>query len=127
MTDKSSDSKGSTDTTATRPFRVMIADDEKAVRTLLSRMLKKEGFQVITAVDGDEAWQRMRNHDIDLLITDVRMPGRSGDDLLRTLRDEQPSVPVVLMTGMPDIEAAVVFAEQSPYPSVDTILEDVYA
>ena len=107
MAEKVGSSGSAAGGTVPEQFRVMVADDDESVRELVGRLLKREGFEVVTAVDGEQAWHKMRSHDIDLVVTDVQMPGRSGHELLENLRAEHPSVPVILITGMPTVEAAV--------------------
>ncbi len=87
--------------------RVLVVDDDEAICSLLADILTRSAFDVSTAVDAEAAWQRMSSGDIDLVISDVRMPGKSGTELMRMINERYPLVPVILMTGMPDVEAAV--------------------
>ncbi len=62
---------------------ILIADDEKNIRNGLSLALEDEGYNVLTAADGQEAWALLTREDVDLLITDLRMPKVSGTELLK--------------------------------------------
>src|ERR671919_248049 len=80
--------------------RILIADDEPSVRDSVGYALRQEGFDVILAVDGDDAERKLGNEDpeFDLLILDIMMPGRSGLDLCRDVRGRSP-VPIILLTA----------------------------
>jgi two-component system response regulator RegX3 len=80
--------------------RILIADDEPSVRDSVGYALRQEGFDVILAVDGDDAERKLGNGDpeFDLLILDIMMPGRSGLDLCRDVRGRSP-VPIILLTA----------------------------
>ncbi len=79
-------------------LRVLIADDEPSVRTTVRRLLERRGAHVEVAVDGTEAEQKL-DASIGLVITDVSMPGRTGYDVLATVRRLHVETPVVLMSG----------------------------
>src|ERR687892_452086 len=80
--------------------RILIADDEPSVRDSVGYALRQEGFDVILAVDGDDAERKLGNDEpeFDLLILDIMMPGRSGLDLCRDVRARSP-VPIILLTA----------------------------
>ena len=80
--------------------RILIADDEPSVRDSVGYALRQEGFDVILAVDGDDAEQKLGddNPEFDLLVLDIMMPGRSGLDLCRDVRGRSP-VPIILLTA----------------------------
>jgi len=81
--------------------RVLVADDDPDIRTLLSFNLTAEGFHVLSASDGDEAWSLARNAAPDLIVLDVMMPERDGLDVLTSLKAHPRTreVPVVLLTA----------------------------
>ncbi len=80
--------------------RVLLVEDDKAVRVLLKRLLARHGHDVVAAADGAEALeQAKRGPALDLLVTDVRMPGMQGPELARLLRVNQPNLPVLLISG----------------------------
>jgi PAS domain S-box-containing protein len=83
---------------------VLIVEDEPAVRSLIRRILEREGHRVLEAMDGEHALAASRASDaaIDLLITDVRMPGLGGPALTRILQAERPGLRVILTSGYGD-------------------------
>jgi len=87
--------------------RILVVDDDALLRRSLTRFLKREGFCVSEATDGEEAWEFLQKHEVDVIVTDVKMPRRTGIELLESLREERSDIPVILITGAPDIEAAV--------------------
>jgi len=90
-----------------RPSRILVADDEDALRELLQRFLETKGHQVVLAQDGREALKLFREQPFDLVLSDVRMPGLDGLQLLAAVKDINPRTPVVLISGYGDIETVV--------------------
>lgn len=86
---------------------ILVADDEKNIRNGLSLALEDEGYNVFTAENGEQAWSLLTREDIDLLITDLRMPKVSGNELLKKVSGAYPTMPVVILTGHGTIESAV--------------------
>jgi two-component system NtrC family response regulator len=86
---------------------VLVVDDEEAQRTVLAGFLRKKGFEVITAGDADEGLDSASTHTVDLVLTDLRMPGGGGLDLLRGLRALNPEIPVIVMTAYGTVASAV--------------------
>lgn len=81
---------------------LLIVDDEPIIRDLCARALK--GFKIIQANDGQEALELLRQHEVDVVLTDVMMPRLNGLDLLRQIKDETPDQIVILMTGYTEKE-----------------------
>jgi DNA-binding NtrC family response regulator len=88
-------------------FNVMVVDDEKNIREGLGKTLELDGYNVYLAADGDEAYQLLRDNEIDLIIADLKMPKLSGEKLLTMVVAEYPTVPVIILTGHGTIETAV--------------------
>ena len=88
-------------------FRLLIAEDEKNIREGLAAALELDGHEVAIAADGNEAFKRFQKGDVDLVITDLWMPGLSGEELLEKVLAESPGIPVIILTGHGTIEAAV--------------------
>ncbi|MEZ4384000.1 MAG: sigma-54 dependent transcriptional regulator [Nannocystaceae bacterium] len=86
---------------------VLIVDDESSIREALEKVLIKEGLQVRVAPGGREALEILRNHPIEVMITDLRMPGMTGEDLLKAAKAITPEVEVIVMTAYGTIENAV--------------------
>lgn len=81
------------------PRKLLVVDDEYSIRVILAEFLKAEGYHVTMAADGDEAIQLARRLCFDLVITDMRMPGRDGVETILTLRAEHPKLRIVAMSG----------------------------
>jgi DNA-binding NtrC family response regulator len=88
-------------------FKLLVVDDEKNIRQGLAAALQLDGHDVELAADGDEGWKRFQKGDIDLVITDLRMPGMGGEELLKRIGSESPGVPVIVLTGHGTVETAV--------------------
>ena len=87
--------------------RILIVDDEEEIRTMLRRCLEDPAFEFIESSNAMDALDKMRGNRFSLVISDLRMPGMSGIDFLRTLKTCDPEVPVILITGVRDLETAV--------------------
>jgi CheY-like chemotaxis protein len=83
---------------------VMVVDDTEVCRDTLARLLRREGYEAVTAGGGNEALHLLKKHLPDLIVLDVEMPGLDGLDLLEMLHDEPQwsGVPVVMLTGCCD-------------------------
>lgn len=81
--------------------KVLIADDDAAVRAVVRTTLGDDAYEIIEAADGDEALERAREHRPDLVLLDVMMPRRSGIDVCRTLKSDPSTagIVVVMLTG----------------------------
>lgn len=91
--------------------RVLIVDDEREIRQMLSRQLTHEGVQVRTVGSGAEALETMAKWRAGVVVTDMTMPGMNGVELLRMLRERYPETRAIIMTGRAH-EASVVQAMQ---------------
>ena len=78
---------------------ILIVDDDRIIVELLSVIFKKYGFIVFTAEDGLEAWNIFNNEKIDVVLTDIRMPGLDGRDLSYRIRKQSPITKIAVMTG----------------------------
>jgi EAL domain-containing protein (putative c-di-GMP-specific phosphodiesterase class I) len=87
--------------------RVLIIDDEPAVRRAWSNLLKRAGLEVDALGDGSEAVARVSTGGFDVVVSDISMPGLDGIGVLKNLRREGLDVPVILVTGVPTVETAV--------------------
>jgi DNA-binding NtrC family response regulator len=85
--------------TISMPAPVLVVDDEPMVRKLLARALERNGADVVTAADGEEALAKFRERPPAAIFTDVKMPGMDGFALLRSVKRLAPETPVVLITG----------------------------
>jgi two-component system, NtrC family, response regulator AtoC len=87
--------------------QVLIVDDEPNLRKILSAQLTRDGYDVLTAEDGEQGLHLLREHHIDLVITDLKMPKVDGMTLLKRALEEEPELPVVLVTAHGTIDTAV--------------------
>jgi DNA-binding NtrC family response regulator len=92
---------------AAKTPRILIVDDDPGQRSLLDSFLRGQGFQTVVAVSGEQALERLRAEEFDLMISDVRMPGLSGLETLRRARQQNAVLPVLLVTAYADIREAV--------------------
>jgi two-component system nitrogen regulation response regulator GlnG len=90
-----------------RQERVWVVDDDRSIRWVLCRALQSAGFQTIEFEDAERASAALAGNEPDAIVSDVRMPGRSGFDLLAELRERAPQVPVIITTAYPDLDSAV--------------------
>jgi DNA-binding NtrC family response regulator len=88
-------------------LRILVADDEKNIREGLREALALDGYEVVTAADGQEALEEVTRGEVDLLITDLKMPRLSGEELLKSVTAQLPTMPVIILTGHGTIESAV--------------------
>jgi len=79
--------------------RILVAEDDKAVREFVARALRHSGHEVVTADDGLDALARIDKEEFDLLITDIVMPGLDGIALALKLSKDRPELPILMMTG----------------------------
>ncbi|MCI0408430.1 MAG: response regulator, partial [Acidobacteria bacterium] len=86
---------------------VVLADDEESARISLGQILREDGYQVSLAADGEEALRLVAAEQPDVLLTDLKMPGMDGQELLSRVRQGYPEVAVVIMTAHGTIRSAV--------------------
>jgi two-component system response regulator PilR (NtrC family) len=89
------------------PSRVLVVDDERSMRELLSIVLRRDGLEVLVAEDGPTAVDIMKRERLDILITDIRMPQMSGVDVLREARRIDPEIISIVMTAFASTDTAV--------------------
>jgi two-component system NtrC family response regulator len=86
---------------------ILIVDDEKNYLVVLSAFLTEEGYEVLTAEEGQTALDIVKGADLDLVLTDMKMPSMDGIELLRRIKERSPDLPVVMMTAYGTVEKAV--------------------
>lgn len=97
---------------------IMLVDDDRGILESISDFLGLENFQVTAMNDGEKALQAVKGGDYDLLITDIKMPGLSGLDVLRKTRDIDPELPVIIVTGFASLETAIEAVRDGAYDYV---------
>lgn len=90
-----------------RPITLLLVDDEPAILKALQRVVRDEGYKVITALDGESALRLVASESVDVVLSDMDMPGMSGLDLMVRLRRNHPSAVRLLLTGRGTLAAAV--------------------
>jgi len=90
-----------------RKYSILIVDDENNVTKLLEKLLTKEGYGALTAASGFEALKIIDSHQVDIVITDIKMPKMSGIDLLGKIKEIDPTIKVILITAFATLETAV--------------------
>ncbi len=86
---------------------ILVVEDRASLRRMLERALVEEGYKVVTAADGDEGIERLRDTAFDLVLTDLKLPGRSGMEVLAASRELDLPPPVVMLTGFGTVDTAV--------------------
>jgi putative two-component system response regulator len=109
------------------PARVLIADDEMSIREILGDGLESFGYKVVQAANAPDAFEAVTRGGIDLVLSDIEMPGESGLSLLRRIKAHDPDIDVIMVTGVVDFETAVGTIRQgaADYVSKPFNLEEV--
>jgi len=89
------------------PAKVLVVDDDDVFLRVCRTVLRRAGMTVDAVASAAEALERMRLEKYDTIVSDIRMPGADGIQLLRAARSHDPSVPFLLMTGAPTVETAI--------------------
>lgn len=92
---------------ATDRQRILVVDDEKNIRLTLSHMLEMEGYAVETAVNGEDALQRLQEESFDLMLLDLKMPGIAGTEVLAQVNERYPQIKVIMVTAHGTVDNAV--------------------
>ena len=87
--------------------KILLVDDDKSIRVTSGQALESSGFEVVAAVDGEHALEKFRSDVFDLVLLDMKMPGMDGMEVLRHVKAERPTQPVIMVTGFGSIETAV--------------------
>jgi len=95
--------------------KILVVDDDESLRRITQLQLQEAGYAVITASDGAEALRRIAEDRPALVITDLKMPGMSGLELLKTLRGDYPELPVVMITAHGTVQTAVAAMKEGAF------------
>src|SRR5436309_11701955 len=98
--------------------KILLIEDKDSLRQMLSTAIKKAGYQVEEAADGNAAVERIRKQPYQLIITDLRLPTLSGLEILKIQKEIDPTIPVLLMTAYGTIEEAVEAMKQGAFDFV---------
>jgi DNA-binding NtrC family response regulator len=102
---------------------ILVVDDEVNIRSALVTILEKRGHRVSAVGRGEEAWAILRDTPVDLILTDLKMPGMGGIELLRKVKDDYPDTEVVVMTAYGSVETAVEAMRLGAYDYVTKPIE----
>jgi len=94
---------------------ILVVDDEKNYLLVLSAVLEEEGYEVLTTVSGLEALEIQKSSDLDLVLTDMKMPGLDGIELLERIKAHDPELPVIMMTAHGTVDKAVEAMQKGAY------------
>lgn len=94
---------------------VIIIDDEKPMRDSCTQILAKDGFKALTAEDGTQGLEKIREHKPDLALVDLKMPGINGLELLEKIKEVDPGIISIVITGFPTIDSAVEAMKRGAY------------
>ncbi|HSN67932.1 MAG TPA: sigma-54 dependent transcriptional regulator, partial [Thermoanaerobaculia bacterium] len=88
-------------------MRILIIDDEEVLREVLEAVLRREGFDVLSAASAEEGLSLLDREEVDLIILDMMLPGMSGAEALRVVKETDPDIPVVIITAYSSIDGAI--------------------
>jgi two-component system cell cycle sensor histidine kinase/response regulator CckA len=103
---------------------ILVVDDEQVVRTVLARLLEEEGRLVLTAGSGEQALKLARQHTLDVALVDKNLPGESGLDVARSLKEVQTDLEFILLTGYASIESAIEAVQIGAYDYLTKPVDD---
>jgi len=86
---------------------ILVVDDEQVARQSLSDILRLEGYNVASVANGEQAVEHLRNHSVDLIVLDLKMPGMNGLDVIQVANQIAPEVEIILLTAFGSMESAV--------------------
>ena len=103
--------------------RILIVDDETSILDTLRILLKRDGYEVHTAVGGQQGLDALGEVQPDIVLTDIRMPAVSGIDVLNAAREMDPTLPVILMTAQASLQSAIQAVNQGAFHYVQKPFE----
>ncbi len=104
--------------------QILVVDDDPNICAVLQGLFVREGFSCITASDVDQAERIIGKEDLDSVITDLKMPERSGMDLIDLCRREKPGMPVIMITAYGDVDTAVQAMKAGAYDFITKPLDE---
>ncbi|EJE4182561.1 TPA: diguanylate cyclase [Vibrio parahaemolyticus] len=105
--------------------RILLVDDESEIREILADQLEDEGYDVVQAEDGEVGFKIFMSEDIDLVVTDVRMPNKNGIELLKDIKQSGQDVDVIILTGQSDELTAIDCLRAGAYDYLLKPIEDL--
>ena len=108
------------------PLRILIGDDDPIVLELLERFLKEKGYQVACAKDGEDVLKKFEDYKPHLVLLDLRMPKYDGMEVLRLLKEKEPDIGVIIVSGNVDREVAVKTLEMGAFDYIPKPIDFAY-
>jgi response regulator RpfG family c-di-GMP phosphodiesterase len=87
--------------------RILIVDDEENILNSLKRLLRKEPYEILTAIDGEEGLKILDDHQVDLIVSDLKMPQMNGVEFLKRAKEKNPVPLRIMLTGHADLKSVV--------------------
>jgi diguanylate cyclase (GGDEF)-like protein len=113
-------------------YQVLVADDDVSIRTLIAEVLGDDGFEVTTAANGEEAWQKFEKARHEIVLTDIRMPLLDGLQLLQRIRIKSPMTRVLILTSFASVASSIQALKDGafdylikPFESLDAVSSTV--
>ena len=94
---------------------ILIVEDRESMSDMLKETLRTEGYRTITAKDGPEGIKKIKENRIDLVLTDLKLPRKNGIDVLMAAKEENPLMPVIVMTAFGSVETAVLAIKEGAF------------
>lgn len=105
------------------PPRILVADDDRLLRTLISKVLGAAGFHMRTVSDGEEAWELIGTHHYDMLLTDCQMPRLTGLELITRIRESGMTIPIILMSATVNAD----WVSKNPRQKISAVIEKPFS
>jgi|YelNatPaOPRAMG01_1025707.scaffolds.fasta_scaffold12092_2 DNA-binding NtrC family response regulator len=103
--------------------KILVIDDDQSIRRTLTNYLKKQNYEVLSAENGLEGIEIIKNELPDLVITDIRMPGADGFEVLKNIKEIDPHIHVIIITAFDDMQTTVKAMQQGAYDYIEKPLE----
>lgn len=103
---------------------ILVIDDEELIRALFKESLEELGHRVVTARNGSEGLELVKQRDFDLVFLDLKMPGMDGAEVFRQIRTIKPDLPVTIITGYPDSDMMARALAQGPFGVMQKPFDD---
>ncbi|UCG79497.1 MAG: diguanylate cyclase [Nitrospirota bacterium] len=106
-------------------MRILIVDDEPSLRAVLSQLLSEDGHQVVEAASGEDALEEFRKEKFQLVITDLKMDGMSGNDLLKSIKEISPDTQFIIITSYASLDTAIIALRAGAYDYLTRPFDDI--
>ncbi len=103
--------------------KILIIDDDQSIRDTLTNYLKKKNYEIFSAENGEEGLNKVKQHLPDLVISDIRMPGMSGLEMLKSIKEFNKHINVIIMTAFDDMKTTVKSMQEGAYDFIEKPIE----